>query len=614
MVELDLPLDNVVGEVAPPIAEPAVVAASGNNNTDAAGLLAAGGPGDPALPGWDNVGRSSSGNASVVYLGSGWAITASHVSISSSGVQFGGQTYPVDVSSIQQLSNSDGSLADLKMFKLVGDPGLPDIFPSMITQTTPSGHVFMIGNGLGLGDQFYWHVDTTQNPWVWTEQSPPVFPGPTDVTGFGTTSQHTIRWGENNVDQAGLFLQVGSNVFIHGFSTQFDNLKYTGQAALTNEAQATSGDSGGAVFSFVGGQWQLAGLMVAVSAPLNGEPADTFIAGSQTFIADLSVYREQIQSIIGPTVVERHLFYNQSAFDGNDPLANAADDGAIDPTKTAYLPGSGSSTTQNVSSFSRGINGIMVDVALPAGALTAADFTFRVGQNNAPETWVDAPAPTTVLVRPGAGVGGSDRVEIVWPNNAIQDKWLQVTVEGNDATGGFNTNTGLPGSDVFYFGNRTGDTGLLSSPVAAVTNASDEIQARSNGAAGVAVDNIYDFNHDGFVNATDQIIARVNGGILPLINLATETTAPTAQPAAATAEPLQVEHHNSRPEHRSVRQLLLLVPQSTSLLVQSNPLPHVVDEILGAKHRTRTGHPSPTCHFDAGEVLRRTARPPPPKC
>src|SRR5687768_14015394 len=43
------------------------------------------------------------------------------------------------------------------------------------------------------------------------------------------------------------------------------------------------------------------------------------------------------------TVVGRWVFYNNSAFDGNDPAANAADDAAVAPDKVAALPGGATS-------------------------------------------------------------------------------------------------------------------------------------------------------------------------------------------------------------------------------------------------------------------------------
>ena len=95
----------------------------------------------------------------------------------------------------------------------------------------------------------------------------------------------------------------------------------------------------------------------------------------------------------------------------------------------------------------------MVDIAgLPTDQLTAADFEFRVGNSNAPGTWTTAAAPTSISVRLGAGVSGSARVEIIWPDGAIQKEWLQVTVKATP-------NTGLTTADVFYFGNAVGETG-----------------------------------------------------------------------------------------------------------------------------------------------------------
>ena len=131
-------------------------------------------------------------------------------------------------------------------------------------------------------------------------------------------------------------------------------------------------------------------------------------------------------------VVGRDLFYHGSTrYDttGNPqtPLP-FSDDNAIATDKSAYLPGSGTATIANVSSYDRGINGIMVDL-LGGGshtAITAAnildDFTFKVGNNNSPATWAAAPNPTTVTVRAGAGVSGSDRVELIWPDGAITEK------------------------------------------------------------------------------------------------------------------------------------------------------------------------------------------------
>jgi ELWxxDGT repeat protein len=219
------------------------------------------------------------------------------------------------------------------------------------------------------------------------------------------------------------------------------------------------------------------------------------------------------------SVVGRQLFYNASKFDGDNAAADAADDGAIATDKSAYLPGSGLSTTASVSSYSRGINGLMIDVANLDGPITADDFTFRVGSGNSPGTWALAPAPLEVVVRAGAGANGSDRVTITWADGAIKNTWLQVTVKGNDALGGFNTHTGLAASDVFYFGSRVGDTFFYATALATVTNINDELGARFNSAIVQSTTNPYDFNRDGVVNINDQLVARFNPGILMMLDL-----------------------------------------------------------------------------------------------
>jgi hypothetical protein len=204
-------------------------------------------------------------------------------------------------------------------------------------------------------------------------------------------------------------------------------------------------------------------------------------------------------------VCNRWVFYNNSAFDGENAAANANDDGAIAPDKTALLPG-GAATFANYTSYSRGINGIMVDVVSLPGTPTASDFTFKVGNDSTPAGWAAAPAPTSITVREGAGLGGSDRITIIWADNAIQKQWLQVTVKATDATG-------LASDDVFYFGNAVGETG--NSATDATVKPTDEIGARNNphtlGGNPAGIDDAYDFNRDKKVGPTDEIIARNNG-------------------------------------------------------------------------------------------------------
>jgi hypothetical protein len=197
------------------------------------------------------------------------------------------------------------------------------------------------------------------------------------------------------------------------------------------------------------------------------------------------------------------VFYNNSAWDANDPGANSNDDNAIAPDKIALLPG-GVASFANYTSYSRGINGIMVDIAGLAGTPTTDDFLFNVGNDNSPAGWASAPAPSIIAVRPGAGTGGSDRVTIIWPDNAIQKQWLQVTILAT-------ANSGLAAPDIFYFGNAMGESG--DSPTDAKVTPADELLTRVNERTllnPAPIDFPYDFDRDKRVGPADELIARVN--------------------------------------------------------------------------------------------------------
>jgi hypothetical protein len=141
------------------------------------------------------------------------------------------------------------------------------------------------------------------------------------------------------------------------------------------------------------------------------------------------------------------VFYNNSTFDGRDPAAGAADDAAIAVDKSPLLPGQ-APTWDHVTSYSKGINGVMIDVeGLPQDlGVTREDFDLD-----------GAPPPASVAVRRGAGAGASDRITLTWPDGAVRDTWLRVTVKSGERTG-------LAAPDVFCFGNLVGETGDRGSP------------------------------------------------------------------------------------------------------------------------------------------------------
>jgi hypothetical protein len=215
-----------------------------------------------------------------------------------------------------------------------------------------------------------------------------------------------------------------------------------------------------------------------------------------------------LRAMVAPAVVGRHVFYNGSTFDGRNSAVGPEDDGAIASDKVALLPGQVAGFA-NYTSYSKGINGIMVDLRNPAETLDDRDFAVSV--RTAAGAWVPAPAPTTVNVRPRAGTDFSDRVTITWADSAIRDTWMRVTVLQG-------ARTGLAQPDVFYFGNAVGETG--NTVADAVVNVLDVGATRAAERGGeVSIDSAYDFNRDRAVNALD--LATVRGRqlapALPLI-------------------------------------------------------------------------------------------------
>jgi hypothetical protein len=234
---------------------------------------------------------------------------------------------------------------------------------------------------------------------------------------------------------------------------------------------------------------RLANLPVSVSVVVKNGSIASLVANSTIFVPGSA------------SVLDRNVFYNNSGLDGANAGIGPDDDLAIATDKIALFPGQAASFV-NYTSYNRGINGIMLDIAGTHGAISADDFTFKVGNDNSPETWNPAPAPLSVGVRAGAGLSGSDRVEIVWADGAIKNTWLQVTLAANG-------NTGLASSDTFYFGNAIGDTG--NSPTSAAVTAQDvagtiwHVLRQTSGAQSAV--SSFDHNRDGKYTGRDVLIA-----------------------------------------------------------------------------------------------------------
>ncbi len=234
------------------------------------------------------------------------------------------------------------------------------------------------------------------------------------------------------------------------------------------------------------------------------------------------------------TVAGRFVFYNNSFYDsaaaacttltGANPCT---DNTAIATDKTALNPGQVAGTN-NYISFNRGINGLMIDVAqganctpLPAGPLAASNFDFKVANSANLGSYIAAAAPLSIDVTPGGGAGGSDRIKIIWANNAIPNiRWLRVVVKSNASGGGID----LDADNIFYFGLAIGDS-LTPGTTRVVVSSTDEIDARnhphnslsrvpvatnSSYAVANAPDAKFDYDKSSTVSSTDEIVSRNN--------------------------------------------------------------------------------------------------------
>jgi hypothetical protein len=223
------------------------------------------------------------------------------------------------------------------------------------------------------------------------------------------------------------------------------------------------------------------------------------------------------------------VFYNHSAFDGRGARADIRDDAAVAPDVVALLPGDAPSRA-NYTTYTRGLNGVMVDVdGMPPGAApTAADFQFRIGNNGDPSGWSAAPAPRFVTARPFAGAATITRVTLTWRNRAIRNTWLQVTVLPTAATG-------LSAADVFYFGNLTGDAPGDAGAVGQVTPGDVGLTRASADRRRAALDDAFDFDRNGRVTRADVRAPRRNLGASLYLGSPFETGADPGVPAPPLA-------------------------------------------------------------------------------
>lgn len=251
----------------------------------ASAVLVAGGDGTqntsapPGITGWNNVARVN--GSSGVYLGNGWMLTAAHVGAGTATFT-DGQVIGASGGTSIRLKNPDDSLTDLVMYQLVSQPtGLQSL--SIGTSSPAIGStVYMMGYGRNReAAETKWDIDTSTDPDTWTEKTSN---GPADAVGYKYGVGNTLRWGANTIDGVQA-INAGWGL-VYTLRTDFDDVAGEGQLAVN--------DSGGAMFLTDG---TLVGILDA-RATFSGQPSESAVYGNLSYAADLSVYYEQIASVV----------------------------------------------------------------------------------------------------------------------------------------------------------------------------------------------------------------------------------------------------------------------------------------------------------------------------
>lgn len=228
-----------------PFAEALLVV--GDSGTDSVYTNASG-----AGAGWAYVGNLIGGApSSVSYVSNGWFVTAQHVWDSDvvgkneGTLSLGGTAYTINTETYTRITDSEGTAADLCMFRVETLAGLPT--GMAVSESTPQWNdsLILIGNGLDND-------------------------GHTGLT-WGTGTPYYVGSGQNRHTELLTADTTESYLSVYDSGT-------------TSSAYAQTYDSGGGVF--VNGQ--LTGIMTSIGT-CDGEQI--------TVVADFSTYGEQINAI-----------------------------------------------------------------------------------------------------------------------------------------------------------------------------------------------------------------------------------------------------------------------------------------------------------------------------
>ena len=187
---------------------------------------------------WANVVQIGTNNASGVYLGNGYVLTANHVGLVGS-ILINGISYTIDGSFTPLQISEAPDYVDLKLFKIIGLPPLPVVqsLPLNFSATDLNVNCTIIGWGLGKGT-----VITNQG-WNW-----------------GDNTTRAERWGTNKTLSSATAVTP-----VAGYSYIYEALETNFNRSLgADTSEISSGDSGSGLFQQFGGVWKLSGITTTV--------------------------------------------------------------------------------------------------------------------------------------------------------------------------------------------------------------------------------------------------------------------------------------------------------------------------------------------------------------
>ncbi len=239
--------------------------------------------------------------------------------------------------------------------------------------------------------------------------------------------------------------------------------------------------------------------IVTVSGELDYETATSHtisvLADSSDGSSALAVFSLEVTNVNDASLVDQSFSYRGSSFGD----AVATDKSVLRTGQTA--------TFANYTSYFLGINGFVIDVQdfndVPTLETVGDFFEFSIGNDDNPSGWSTAPGLTALTYQANFDGTGTDRINLEWADNAIQNTWLEIKTLSNDSTG-------LVVEDAIYVGNAIGETG--NDPDNAIVDLADVGLTRQNqtGFGAADIDNVYDFDRDGRVDLVDVGLARVN--------------------------------------------------------------------------------------------------------